>query len=40
VEILEIFERVWKWVIIGVGIDSELHGFVPDGWIKEHLGDG
>jgi uncharacterized membrane protein YraQ (UPF0718 family) len=39
-EMLEIFGRVWKWVIIGVGIGSALHGFVPDGWIEEHLGDG
>jgi uncharacterized membrane protein YraQ (UPF0718 family) len=39
-EMLEIFGRVWKWVIIGVGLGSALHGFVPDGWIQEHLGDG
>lgn len=39
-EMLEIFGRVWKWVIIGVGLGSALHGFVPDGWIEEHLGNG
>ena len=39
-EMLEIFGRVWKWVIIGVGLGAALHGFVPDGWIQEHLGDG
>jgi uncharacterized membrane protein YraQ (UPF0718 family) len=39
-ETLEIFGRVWKWVIIGVGLGATLHGFVPDGWIQEHLGDG
>ncbi len=39
-ELLEIFGRVWKWVIIGVGLGSALHGFVPDGWIEEHLGNG
>ncbi|MBA6327693.1 permease [Colwellia sp. MB02u-6] len=39
-EMLEIFSRVWKWVIIGVGLGSALHGFVPDGWIQAHLGDG
>lgn len=38
-EMLEIFGRVWKWVIIGVGLGSALHGFVPDGWIQENLGD-
>ena len=39
-ETLEIFSRVWKWVIIGVGLGSALHGFVPDGWIEQYLGDG
>ncbi len=39
-ESLEIFGRVWKWVIIGVGAGAALHGFVPDGWIEHHLGDG
>lgn len=39
-ETLEIFGRVWKWVIIGVGLGAALHGFVPDGWIEKHLGDG
>lgn len=39
-ETLDIFGRVWKWVIIGVGLGSALHGFVPDGWIEEHLGNG
>ncbi|WP_158966598.1 permease [Paraglaciecola sp. L3A3] len=39
-EALEIFGRVWKWVIIGVGLGAALHGFVPNGWIEEHLGAG
>jgi len=39
-EMLDIFARVWKWVIIGVGLGALLHGFVPDGWIEAHLGDG
>lgn len=39
-ETLEIFGRVWKWVIIGVGLGAALHGFVPDGWIEANLGDG
>jgi len=39
-ETLDIFSRVWKWVIIGVGIGAGLHGFVPDGWIETHLGQG
>jgi uncharacterized membrane protein YraQ (UPF0718 family) len=35
-----IFKRVWKWVIIGVGIGAALHGFVPDNWFAENLGAG
>ena len=39
-ETFDIFGRVWKWVIIGVGLGAALHGFVPDGWIEANLGDG
>lgn len=38
-ETTEIFGRVWKWVVIGVGLGAALHGFVPDGWIETYLGD-
>ncbi|MBU2421337.1 MAG: permease [Gammaproteobacteria bacterium] len=39
-EAIEIFGRVWKWVIIGVGLGAALHGFVPEGWVETHLGQG
>lgn len=39
-ETSSIFKRVWKWVIIGVGIGAVLHGFVPDNWFAENLGAG
>lgn len=39
-ETRDIFSRVWKWVIIGVGLGAALHGFVPEGWIESHLGGG
>ncbi|MGO3345128.1 MAG: permease [Marinomonas sp.] len=39
-ESLDIFGRVWQWVIVGVGLGAALHGFIPDGWIQEYLGDG
>lgn len=39
-ETAEIFGRVWKWVIIGVGLGAALHGFVPAGWLEANLGDG
>lgn len=39
-ETRDIFGRVWKWVIIGVGLGAALHGFVPEQWIRDHLGSG
>ena len=36
----DIFSRVWKWVIIGVGLGAALHGFVPEYWITDYLGEG
>lgn len=40
VELLDILNRVWKWVFIGVGLGAALHGFVPDLWFEENLGSG
>ncbi len=39
-EMKTIFLRIWKWVIIGVGIGAALHGFVPENWFAENLGAG
>lgn len=39
-ETTEIFRRVWKWVIVGVGLGAGLHGFIPEGWIETYLGVG
>ncbi|MCG9755337.1 permease [Shewanella insulae] len=39
-ETLTIFGRVWKWVIIGVGLGAALHGFVPAGYLEANLGEG
>lgn len=39
-EMCSIFKRIWKWVIIGVGIGAGLHGFVPENWFAENLGAG
>ena len=35
-----IFRRVWRWVIIGVGLGGLLHGFVPQEWFAQNLGAG
>ncbi|MDC7222346.1 MAG: permease [Spirochaetales bacterium] len=39
-EVKEIFGRIWKWVLIGVGLGAALHGFVPDDFVLNHLGSG
>lgn len=39
-ELKEIVGRIWKWVLIGVGLGAALHGFVPDNWFAENLGSG
>jgi uncharacterized membrane protein YraQ (UPF0718 family) len=39
-EMRTIFGRIWKWVLIGVGLGAALHGFVPEEFITEHLGSG
>ncbi|HEB63832.1 MAG TPA: permease, partial [Gammaproteobacteria bacterium] len=37
-EVKEIVGRIWKWVIIGVGVGALFHGFVPESWVAAHLG--
>ena len=39
-ELFDILSRIWKWVFIGVGLGAALHGFVPDTWFAENLGQG
>jgi uncharacterized membrane protein YraQ (UPF0718 family) len=39
-EVKEILRRIWKWVFIGIGVGAIFHGYVPDDWVVEHLGDG
>jgi uncharacterized membrane protein YraQ (UPF0718 family) len=37
-EVREIVGRIWKWVLIGIGVGALFHGFVPAAWVTEHLG--
>ena len=39
-EVKEIVGRIWKWVLIGIGVGALFHGFVPDRWVTEHLAGG
>jgi uncharacterized membrane protein YraQ (UPF0718 family) len=37
-EVKEIVGRIWRWVLIGIGVGALFHGFVPAGWVTEQLG--
>jgi hypothetical protein len=39
-EVREIVGRIWRWVLLGIGVGALFHGFVPAGWVSEHLGGG
>jgi len=36
-EVKEIVGRIWRWVLLGVGVGALFHGFVPEAWVAEHL---
>ncbi len=37
-EVKEIVGRIWKWVVLGIGVGALFHGFVPEQWVGENLG--
>ena len=37
-EVKEIVGRLWKWVVAGIAVGALFHGYVPEGWVTEHLG--
>lgn len=37
-EVREIVGRLWKWVFAGIAVGALFHGYVPEGWVSEHLG--
>ena len=37
-EVKEIVGRIWKWVLLGIGVGARFHGFVPEQWVSENLG--
>ncbi len=39
-EVKEIVGRIWKWVLIGIGIGALFHGYVPEAWVTEYLASG
>lgn len=39
-EVKEIVLRIWKWVLLGIGVGALFHGYVPETWVAENLGGG
>ena len=39
-EVKEILGRIWKWVLIGIGVGALFHGFVPKDWVVSNLSGG
>lgn len=39
-EVREIVGRIWKWVVLGIGVGALFHGYVPDEWVSAHLAGG
>jgi uncharacterized membrane protein YraQ (UPF0718 family) len=39
-EVREIVGRIWKWVILGIGVGAIFHGYIPEDWVTRHLASG
>jgi len=37
-EVREIVGRIWRWVLLGIGVGALFHGYVPESWVADHLG--
>lgn len=38
-EVRVIVQRIWLWVVIGIGLGAAFHGYVPQAWIESTLAD-
>jgi uncharacterized membrane protein YraQ (UPF0718 family) len=39
-EVKEIVGRLWKWVLLGIGVGALFHGYVPERWVSDYLAGG
>jgi hypothetical protein len=39
-QVREIVGRIWKFVLIGVGVGALIHGYVPQDFVARIAGDG
>lgn len=36
-EVKQILSRLWKWILLGIGVGALFHGYVPQAWVQAHL---
>lgn len=36
-EVKEILRRLWKWILLGIGVGALFHGYVPQAWVQANL---
>ncbi|WP_024851854.1 permease [Hydrogenovibrio kuenenii] len=36
-EVKTIVNRIWKWIVVGVGLGALFHGYVPQEWVTTYL---
>jgi len=39
-EVKKIYRKIWKWILLGIGVAAFFHGYVPEKFITENLGSG
>jgi uncharacterized membrane protein YraQ (UPF0718 family) len=37
-EVKEIVGRIWLWVLIGIGVGAQFHGYFPQSWVESLAG--
>ncbi|OPX91264.1 MAG: putative permease [Pelotomaculum sp. PtaB.Bin104] len=37
---MQIFKKVWLWVIIGIAVGAAMHGYAPAGFLTQYAGPG
>lgn len=37
---MEIFKKVWLWVIVGIAVGAAMHGYAPAGFLSKYAGPG
>jgi hypothetical protein len=36
----DIVGKVWKWIVLGIGVGAFIHGYVPEGYLAAIMGEG